>query len=301
MWAGFRTGYAELLTSAGHLALLLVTWQIGTPGAWASCLALIAAVSFFAWAANLRRNRAVADTPTSSIASAAQGYAEIYGRTCDGAEYLAEGKLGSLPCIWYRYVSYRKSSDDKWVECARGVSESLFGVDDGTGRVLVDPDRAEVITTHRPTWYEGDYKHVEEQLLPSDRIYVLGEFATIGGAGSDLSLKDDVTALLAEWKNNQPQLLERFDLDRDGRVDLQEWELARRAARREVEKQHREIRQQPGVHVMRAPADGRHYLIANLSPQQLNRKYVLWGWIHLVTFLAAGGAAGWWAVVKLAP
>ncbi len=300
MWASLRAGYANLITSGGHLALLLVAWYIGDRRAWIASLALIAAISFVAWAANLRRNRAVADTPTSSIASAAQGYAEIYGRACNAPEYLAEGKLGSLPCIWYHYVTYRKTSDNKWVECARGASDSLFGVDDGTGRVLVDPERAEVITTHCHTWYEGDYKHVEEQLFPSDRIYVLGDFATMGGAGSDLSLKDDVAALLAEWKRNQPMLLERFDLDKDGQIDLQEWDLARRAAQREVEKQHRDIRQQPGIHVMRAPADGRHYLIANLSPQQLHRKYVFWGWFHLATFLAAGGAAGWVAVVKSA-
>src|SRR6185369_18061666 len=161
-----RSDYSNHITSAGHLLLLLAAIKIGSPEAWLACLALIAAISFLAWSANLKRNRAIADTPTSRIGSAAQGYAEIYGRACPEAEYLASGKLGSLPCIWYRYVTYRKTADNKWQELARGISDSLFGVDDGSGRVLVDPEHAEVITSHRQTWYDGDYKHVEEQLYP---------------------------------------------------------------------------------------------------------------------------------------
>lgn len=295
-----RSGYANLITSGSHLVLLLIALKIGTALAWTGALVLISAISFLAWAANLRRNRTIADIPTSKIGSAAQGYAEIYGRACREREYLAEGKLGSLPCVWYRFVTYQKDSENEWKVVDRGTSDSMFGVEDGSGRVLVDPDYAEVITSHTRTWYEGDYKHVEEQLFPTDRIYVLGEFSTIGGSNGDFNLKEDVAALLAEWKRNKPMLLERFDLNEDGEIDLQEWELARRAAQREIEQQYREIRQQPGVHVMRTPSDGRHYIIANLSPQQLKRKYVLWGWFHLGTFLAAGGAAGWLAVVKSA-
>lgn len=298
MLKSLRVSYANLITSGSHLVLLLVAFKIGTSLAWTGSLVAISAISFFAWSANLRRNRAIADIPTSKIGSAAQGYAEIYGRACRDKEFLADGKLGSLPCVWYRYVTYQKDSENKWQVVDRGTSDSMFGIEDGTGRVLVDPDDAEVITTHVHTWYEGNYKHVEELLMPSDNLYVLGEFSTLGGANSDLNLNEDVSALLAEWKRNRPMLLKRFDLNKDGQIDLQEWELARRAAQREVEKQHREIRQQPGVHVIRVPADGRHYLIANLSPQQLVRKYVRWGWFHLGLFLMAGGAAGWLAVVK---
>jgi hypothetical protein len=298
MFLFLKSGYANFVTSGSHLLLLLVAFQLGDPRVWLGCLALIAAISFVAWVSNLKRNRAVADTPTSKIGSAAQGYVEIHGRACRGSEYLATGKLGSLPCIWYRYTTYRKDSDNKWEVVARGISDSTFGVEDGSGRVLVDPDHAEVLTNHRNTWYDGDYKHVEEQLLPSDSIYVLGEFTTVGGTNGDLSLKDDVAALLAEWKKDQPSLLQRFDLNNDGQIDMHEWELARRAAQREVEKQHREIRLQPGVHVMRAPTDGRHFLIANLSPQQLNRKFVLWGWFHLLVFFGAGSAAAWMAVTQ---
>lgn len=291
MFSDFKTGYANSITSAGHLALLLAAWHIDTPPAWAGCLALISAISFFFWASNLKRNRAIADTPTSKIASAAQGYVELYGPSVNSPEYLAKGGKYSMPCVWYRYVTYRRNSDNKWVEIARGESDSMFAMDDGSGRCLIDPESAEVITTHSSTSYDGDYKTVEEQLLASDSIYALGEFSTIGGANTQLDAKEDIACLLAEWKKNQPALLKRFDLDEDGQLDMKEWELARRAAQRDVEKQHRELRQQPGVHVMRAPASGQLFLLSNLSPQQLKNRYVRWGWFHLLTFFAAGTAA----------
>lgn len=293
MQSSFKDGYADLITSAGHLLLLLVAWRINERPAWIICLGLIAAISFFAWMSTFRRNRAIADTPTAKVASAAQGYAELYGRAVSDPQYLAKNSMGGLPCVWYRLVVYRKSSNDKWQEVSREVSDTIFALEDGSGRCLIDPQHAEVITSSRRTWYEGDSKYVEEYLHPRDQLYALGDFITLGGAGGHLNLRQDVAELLAHWKRDQADLLQRFDLSGDGQLDLREWTLARRAAAREVEKQHRELHQQPGVHVLRAPASGRLYLLSNLSPQQLGRKYVLWGWFHLVVFFAAGAAAVW--------
>ena len=48
-----------------------------------------------------------------------------------------------------------------------------------------------------------------------------------------------------------------------------------------VEQEHRAIRQQPGVHVLRAPQDGRLFLLSPLSPQSLRLRYLLWSALHL--------------------
>lgn len=286
-----KSRYSNLITSGAHLLLLVAAWHIDAPPVWLGCLGAISAISFFSWIANLRRNRAIADTPTSSVASAAQGYVELFGKAINKPEFYATGKKGSVPCVWYRYVTYRRSDDGKWHEIARGVSDTIFALDDGSGRCMIDPEGAEVISSHRNTWHEGDYKHVEEQIFASDDVYVLGEFSTLGGANAPLNQKEDVMALLSDWKKNRAQMLERFDLNKDGEIDQKEWELARRAAQREIEKQHRELRQQPGVHIMRAPTSGQIYLLSNLSPQQLKNRYVRWGWVHLVVFFVAGGYA----------
>lgn len=289
MAMGLRDGYVNLLTSGSHVLLLMAAAKINERPAWTISLALIAAISFFAWTSNFRRGRAIADTPTSRIGSAAQGYVELYG-SARSNQKLVQAKGGSIPGVWYRCKTYQMNSERKWVMTDETVSESLFEINDGSGMCLVDPDDAEVITTHTRTWYEGQYRHEEEQLFARDFIYVLGEFHTKGGAHEFLSHKEDVAALLAEWKRDPEWLKKRFDLDGDGEIDLHEWELARKVAAREVEENHRELRRQPGVHVMRRPASGRMYLISNLSPQQLKRKYQWWSAVHLGIFFA--GLAG---------
>ena len=69
--------------------------------------------------------------------------------------------------------------------------------------------------------------------------------------------------------------------------------LARQAARREVEKMRRDIAAQPDLHLMRRPADGRLYLVTNLCPDKLARRYGLWALFHLIVFFAALGALPW--------
>ena len=58
---------------------------------------------------------------------------------------------------------------------------------------------------------------------------MLGQFRTHSSTGQRY-LQAEAAALLAEWKQDQPALVERFDRDRDGRVSLAEWEQAREEA-----------------------------------------------------------------------
>ena len=237
--------------------------------------------------------RLIADTPTSRIGSAAQGYVELYGRAVLEPDNLVASPLSGIACIWFRYWVYAKRHHNKWVRVSEGRSHSTFAITDGSGQCVIDPDHAEVIGAERRVTYPtGQYKHVEE-LLYGHSVYVLGEFSTVGGAAARLDIKEDVALLLTEWKRDRPALHQRFDLDGNGEIDLQEWELARRAAIREVEKQHREIRAQAGTHVMRAPGDGRLFLLASLSPQKLKNRYLLWSTVHLLVLFAAAGAAIW--------
>jgi predicted Zn-dependent peptidase len=76
-------------------------------------------------------------------------------------------------------------------------------------------------------------------------------------------------------------MLMRFDLNRDGKVDMQEWELARTQARREVEQQHL-MKAHHGSFTLAKPADGKLYLISALSPQILRNHYQYWSLAHLV-------------------
>jgi hypothetical protein len=284
--------YANLLTSGGHLVLLFAGFQIDSKEAWPFILGLISAIGFFAWIGNQRRSRLILDTPTSRIASAAQGYIELTGRARQAHDTPLLSKLTLLPCVWYRYIIEQERSDNKGYEITeQGTSDDTILIDDGSGQCFIDPDYAEIVTSHKQVWKKGDCRYTEYLLSPLDTLYAIGEFTTLGGPNSDLDFKGDLNALLAEWKRDKTQLHERFDLDKNGGIDAKEWELAVLAAKREVARQHGEIRLKDGVHLMRKPTDGRLFLLSNLPEERLARKYVLWGWFHLLTFLGATGSA----------
>jgi hypothetical protein len=54
-----------------------------------------------------------------------------------------------------------------------------------------------------------------------------------------------------------------------------------------VRKTQQEILSQPGVSMMRKPRDGRLFLLSDLSPEQMARRYGFWTLIQLVIALGA--------------
>ena len=250
-------------------------------------LSLACTVALLAWAATLRRARSIANIPTSRIASAAQGYVELQGRAIATNNIFSP--LSQTPCIWYRYQVYERNADKEgeWREVDSGISTATFDLNDGSGPCTVDPDYAEVMGAEVTTRYVGNTKQVEELLHGGRTLYALGEFTTVGGANADLNLHDDVNTLLSQWKQDKAELLRRFDLNHDGVVDQQEWELARRLATHTVEKQHRAIREQVGVNMLRSPQDGRPFLLSPLSGKSLRWRYLAWSLLHLALGLGA--------------
>ena len=290
MLSEWRHAYANAALTGGNLVFLFIAFKFPTPTGFIVTMSLIGATSLYAWYVNLRRFRIVADTPTSKAASAPQGYIELVGRGVHPPGEALKSHLTGLPCLWYRYKIEEKSGD-KWHHLDSGASSDNFGLHDGTGMVLVDPDDAEILTTNKSTWLQDHYRKTEWTLIAGETIYVLGEHVTLGGAATDLNLKQDVSDLLAEWKKDKTSLLKRFDLDGNGEIDLTEWELARRAAYRQIEQEHREIRLQDGVNMIRKPRN-QLYLIANRTPEQLVSRYRIWAWIHLALLIVACASAG---------
>jgi len=294
MTLSLRQSYGQFITSGGQLVLLFIGLKTESREGWIVCLALIATISLIAWMSTLRRRRAITDTPTSRIGSAAQGYVELLGdgKPLDFPPLLSH--LTHLPCLWYRFqVEEKSSTKDKWETVSQGESEVPFIIDDGSGRCVVDVEGAEILTRHKETWTVGKYRNTEWKLLINDDIYALGDFKTLGGGSVDLNAAQDMNELLAEWKKDQASLLKRFDLNGDGTIDMQEWGLARQAARREVARMHRDARNESDVHTLSCPRNGRHYLLSNIDPNKLARRYLLWAGFHVTVFLAALGAIPW--------
>ncbi|MEO7728022.1 MAG: hypothetical protein ABIS45_12270 [Burkholderiales bacterium] len=286
-----RIHSANWLTGGVHVIILALAAHAESSAVWPYALGAMSLVSFAAWIGNHRRYLQIAGTPLSNIASAAQGYVEIAGQAEMPAGTPFVSKLSLTPCVWYQYQIEEKNSNNEWSLHDSGASDELFIVRDKTGECVIDPEGAETLCSRRNTWTHGDYRYVEWLLLPRETVYALGEFATIGGANSELDLDADVGALLAEWKMNQPALLQRFDLNQSGSIDVREWGLARRQAVREVQAHHREIRASTGTNMLRAPADGRLFLISNYLPAKARLRYMLWAWAHAAIFIGAGAGA----------
>jgi hypothetical protein len=279
------------LSGAIHFVIIAIAFQANSGEVWPFALLAMSAVSFFAWVANYRRYRYIQDLPTSRVASAAQGYVELFGRTELLAGEPIVSKLSQSRCCWYAFQIEEKGSDDKWNSVDSGSSVEHFLLVDDTGQCVISPDGAEVLAHDHKSWEEFDRRYNEWLLLPKSVIYAIGEFSTITGAAVTAGdERADVGALLAQWKANQTQLNQRFDLDRDGTISMKEWELARLQARREVRAREAEVqsRSVEGVNILRKPGDGRLFLLANDLPDKIGSRYRFWSWAHLVIFFGAG-------------
>jgi hypothetical protein len=283
----FRTGW---LTGGLHVLILWIALEAESAEVWPYALAAMSAVSFVAWAANYRRYRQVHDVPTSRVASAAQGYVELFGRAALMRDTPVTAPFSGVPCCWFSYCVEVKTSDDKWKHEDSGESDAHFLLVDDSGECVVAPQGAEILFPQRTCWTEGSRRYTEELLLPQGHLYALGDFRTTGGAHLQADENKDVSHLLADWKQDQAKLLQRFDADASGSLDLREWEQARLEARRHVRERHAG-RSGEGVNLICKPADGRVFILAAELPGRIGRRFALWSWGHLIFFFGAGIAS----------
>ncbi|HEU0187920.1 MAG TPA: hypothetical protein VFR06_08510 [Gallionellaceae bacterium] len=287
MLDSLRRSYAQLLTSGAQLLLLFVGFQLQARAAWLACLGLMAFISLLAWYSALKRLRIISGTPTSNVASAAQGYVELQGRGRSSGAAPLISKLRGLPCLWYRYRVEERTGRSEWRVIDSGEVSEPFLLDDGSGTCVVDPSGAEIDTKHKDSWGSDPYRYIEWTLINNDYIYALGEFRTEGGSTAEQTLNDEVKQVLQEWKADMPRLRAQFDLNNDGVFDEQEWLLARKAAKREAEQRLKVLRAAPDTHYMVQPADGRLFLISNFDQDALASRYKFWSWAHVIIMLGA--------------
>jgi len=276
-------------------ALAGLAFHLGIPPAWKIILLTLAVLNLVGWLAALRIARAINDTPTSRVASAAQGYVELHGHAQPHQGQQLMTPFSQLPCLWYRYRTERRTGD-KWEHVESGESLAPFDLEDASGRCTIEPAGAHIQTTHKETRDDGEWRHTEEVLLKDDRLYALGAFRSISAYDLVLDARREEGELLAEWKADRDELHRRFDLDGDGDISPKEWALARLAARREIARQHAELSAQATRHTLSKPDGGRPYLISNLSPDTLGTRYA---WLaRLFLTLMLGSLAGLTYVLK---
>lgn len=284
---------------------VLVRWLQHNPEGIAVLLA-VAAVGGVQFFRLQRRRRLMEDMPTARIRSAAQGYVELIGQALPPDVPLRAPLTGSL-CAWYRFRVERRKGEggnSGWEVEQQGVSDAQFWLDDGSGRCIVDPEGAEVRARDKRTWvgaapqfvpespgavlWSGDAEHryTEELILPGDRLYALGQFASLDPlqASPQDDLRERVIALKAD-----PRQRAAFDSNRDGELDAAEFAQLRAAAKAQVEQARREQAARPQTHVLRKPTGRRIFLLSTLPPDGLSGTLRRQAWAWLAAGLVALG------------
>ena len=258
---------------------------------WFGLVAVCGVALFVIGFRRLRHARLLEDMPTSRVRSAAQGYVEFHGhaRLLPGPTIVSP--LSAERCCWWEFQVEQRQKDDKgrtrWVTIEKKTSDELFLLDDGTGQCVVDPVGARVIPSlsrrwrgfhprpsafpKKASWFDGgDYRYTERMVRFGAWLYTLGAFQTQTAARDDDEMRD-VSERMAEWKRDRRSLLHRFDTNRDGQIDLQEWEEARKTAIAEVRAEQVERSIQPDLHVLSAPGDRRPFILSTQNEHELTR------------------------------
>ncbi|WP_288126312.1 GIDE domain-containing protein [Thiomonas sp.] len=283
----------------------LVRWLQHNPEGIVVLLA-VAAVGGVQFFRLQRRRRLMEDMPTARIRSAAQGYVELIGQALPPDVPLRAPLTGSL-CAWYRFRVERRKGEggnSGWEVEQQGVSDAQFWLDDGSGRCIVDPEGAEVRARDKRTWvgaapqfvpespgavlWSGDAEHryTEELILPGDRLYALGQFASLDPLQA--SPQDDLRERVIALKTD-PRQRAAFDTNRDGELDAAEFAQLRADAKAQVEQARREQAARPQTHVLRKPTGRRIFLLSTLPPDGLSGTLRRQAWAWLAAGLVALG------------
>lgn len=136
---------------------------------------------------------------------------------------------------------------------------------------------------------------------PGDTLYTLGLFKTTGGAGSEFNINNDVRDLLTTWKKDSDNLLEKFDKNKDGEINMKEWQQVRDAALKEILAKHEKYKTAPPVHMMVKTCDKRRpYLLSAIPQSSLISNYTFYSNILIVIFFISGALATWLINTRLA-
>lgn len=311
------------LTAAIVGATASAFWSLATLAAAAAALLLAGAARAFA------RKRAIENTPTALVRSAAQGYTELRGMAelMAGAPIVAPASL--RPCVWYRYrIEHRDRSRDglsaEWVSIEHGTSDDLFCLTDTSGSCVVDPDGAQVRAARRDHWYGNarvpgcfaarnatwfarlgagltmHYRYTEYLIEPGAALYVLGEFVTHDGGGPPgIDLDAAIGDRLRDWKRDRTDLRRRFDRDCDGDIDTAEWAQARAAAEREVLAEQAYATAAPAADVIARPRDRKRPFIISAGTEDTARAQQQWSaWLQLAAGIPLTSAVLWTVLLR---
>jgi hypothetical protein len=268
-------------------------------------------IAFYRISRGLHQARLIENTPTAKIRSAVQGYVELNGQTqlMDGPVIVSP--LSGKSCVWYRYKIEEKSehrqangkSVSYWRVIKQETSGELFLLEDDTGRCVIDPDDADVIVTNKRSWYKqtsvAPRRYTEELITENEPLYAIGLFKTIANIERQ-KLKEQISHLLRHWKRDPKQLLDTFDLNRDGELSIEEWERVQLAAEQQVKREHGEHAKQEQLNVLKQSDHADQvFILSTVSEDKLIKHYKWRTMQYLLGFFICGCLLVWAVNIRL--
>jgi len=166
---------------------------------------------FFQGLKKMKLKRTIQNTPTSKVRSIAMGLVELIGKAAPFQQTI-KSPFSQADCVFYKYTveEYKletttdsdgnTKTEGRWEEIQSGRSDNLLCLEDDTGTVPVNPDRAEVAIPVDRVITSSDYgnfastisaffdsqsiifgstfgrqlRFTEHYIEPGDPLYVLG-------------------------------------------------------------------------------------------------------------------------------
>jgi len=258
--------------------------------------------SFFWGFTRLRRKRLIENIPTSTIRGLALGLVELTGRA--QKEHLLKSPFTGADCVFYRYTVERYQGSGKsarWVTVAKGDSSSCpFLIDDGTGKIRIFPQAAELVMpmdyNFTSMWlkpitpnlidfmqrngisYRGflgncQMRFREWYITENENVYVLGTANKPNDFLKDH--KGELLKRLGELKNDAV-FMEKVDTNKDGNVSQDEWDAAVKKVEQEIIQKEIEAGQSDNAFdVIISGTGGNVFIISDHSQKELTRKLTL--------------------------
>jgi len=258
--------------------------------------------SFFWGFTRLRRKRLIENIPTSTIRGLALGLVELTGRA--QKEHLLKSPFTGADCVFYRYTVERYQGSGKsarWVTVAKGDSSSCpFLIDDGTGKIRIFPQAAELVMPMDYNFTSMWLKHITPNLIDfmqrngisyrgflgncqmrfrewyiteNENVYVLGTANKPNDFFKDH--KEELLKRLGELKNDAA-FMEKVDTNKDGNVGQDEWDAAVKKVEQEIIQKEIEAGQSDNAFdVIISGTGGNVFIISDHSQKELTRKLTL--------------------------
>ncbi len=207
---------------------------------------------FFSGFKRLRRKRLIENIPTSTVRGLAMGLLELSGKV--EKTILFKSPFTKTECVLYKYLIY----EYKRIGLRRGERVTVasgnsfhcpFWLNDETGKIMVYSQGVELFLSVNYEFNQGILNGIPDNLIefmkengiryegllcnrnlyfqewvikPGENVYVMGSAKKLD---TNADHKNGLMQRIKELKENS-QKLKEVDLNKDGEISMEEWDLA---------------------------------------------------------------------------